>query len=258
MFRLVQPFGVGSRSGGGAGFVPTEVAGLLLWLKGDTGVYSDAGTTPAVNTDPVYQWNDQSGNANHVLQATLGLRPLYATNIQNGKAVIDFDGSDDTLKNTATSLITANTAYTVFVVAKSDIAGGGALFCIRLTTTYSGSIVVESAGVDYMHGDGVNAASNITIADSAFKTSPFLTVHRYTGASAVPTFFVNAAERAVTGGTAQGTESGTTGFSVGMTTAAAVQWWNGWIAEVLFYNTALSTANRQSVESYLNSRWAIY
>lgn len=30
------------------------------------------------------------------------------------------------------------------------------------------------------------------------------------------------------------------------------------VGEVLMYNSALSTANRQAVEAYLNSRWGVY
>ena len=40
---------------------------LKAWFKNDTDIFEDAGATdPAENNDNVYQWNDQSGNNNHL------------------------------------------------------------------------------------------------------------------------------------------------------------------------------------------------
>ncbi len=47
------------------------------WYVANQGVYSDAGSTPAVAGSPVYQWNDQSGNGNHLVQAVAANRPVY-------------------------------------------------------------------------------------------------------------------------------------------------------------------------------------
>jgi hypothetical protein len=54
---------------------------------------SDGTTDVAANNDPVGYWADQSGNGNHLIQATAGSRPLYQT---AGPGVL-FDGSDDRL-----------------------------------------------------------------------------------------------------------------------------------------------------------------
>jgi lysophospholipase L1-like esterase len=47
------------------------------------GVYSDAGSTAAVNGAGVAQWNDVSGAGNHLTQATAGNRPVYNTYAAN-------------------------------------------------------------------------------------------------------------------------------------------------------------------------------
>jgi lysophospholipase L1-like esterase len=47
------------------------------WYQAGVGVYSDAGSTPANSGDPVYQWNDQSGAGNHLVQTTSANRPVY-------------------------------------------------------------------------------------------------------------------------------------------------------------------------------------
>lgn len=43
-------------------------------------------------------WYDQSGQANHLGQATASVQPFLTNNVQNGKAVARFDGVDDTMQ----------------------------------------------------------------------------------------------------------------------------------------------------------------
>ncbi len=82
------------------GFTPTQIAGLKLWLKADAGLFKDAAKAqPATaDADAIYTWADQSGNGNDAIQATLANRPLLKLAIQNGKAVVRFDGADDGLQ----------------------------------------------------------------------------------------------------------------------------------------------------------------
>lgn len=75
-----------------APFSPDQVAGLALWLK------ADAGTSTTVDGAAVSQWDDQSGNARHVTQATGANQPVYKTAIVNGKPVVRFDGANDFLQ----------------------------------------------------------------------------------------------------------------------------------------------------------------
>jgi lysophospholipase L1-like esterase len=49
------------------------------WYQAGVGVFSDASSTPANTGDGVYQWSDQSGSGNHLLQSTAGNRPIYNT-----------------------------------------------------------------------------------------------------------------------------------------------------------------------------------
>ena len=58
----------------GPGGVGTSATNAL-WLRADAGVFSDAGVTPAVTSNNVQQWNDQSGNTKNASQATVGNRP---------------------------------------------------------------------------------------------------------------------------------------------------------------------------------------
>jgi len=64
---------------------------LKAWFRNGVGVTSSGGV--------VSQWDDQSGNGNHLLQATGTKQPAY-----DGSAIITFDGVDDFMKCTAFTL----------------------------------------------------------------------------------------------------------------------------------------------------------
>ena len=86
-----------------ATWTPANLTGLWAWYKADEGVYSDAGVTPAVDTDAVQYWADQSGNAHHADSYTGA--PTYDTssliNSKTGTAFITFpDTANDNLNGT--------------------------------------------------------------------------------------------------------------------------------------------------------------
>ena len=66
-------------------FNPGNLADLKLWL--------DAADTSTIthSSNAVSQWNDRSGNANHMSGSD---NPTTSTRSLNGKNVIDFDGND--------------------------------------------------------------------------------------------------------------------------------------------------------------------
>lgn len=60
----------------------------IVWLK------ADAGTSTTVSGNTITQWNDQSGNGNNVSQSTVAWRPLYRSSVAgalNGMPAIEFD-----------------------------------------------------------------------------------------------------------------------------------------------------------------------
>lgn len=100
--------------------LPNQVPGLQLWLKADTGVFSDAGVTLATNGATVQQWNDQSGNGNNATQVTGAARPTYKTNQLNSLPALTFDGVNAYLHNAY-----AGQPVTVLVVHSAQITGLG-------------------------------------------------------------------------------------------------------------------------------------
>lgn len=213
-------------------FSPTNIAGLKVWLKADSLVLSD--------NDPVSSWADQSGNGNNVAQGTGGFQPLYKTNIQNGLPIVRFDGTDDVLAGTFTI-----TYGSIFTVANFNSGGN--------FPSYNGLIVTQAGAndsEDYFNGDGSGTTNlyatgatpfgNTTIWVNGVQTinfSPLATIKCLSGTDPTP--------------------ASKTSLNVGNNPGAAGRFWNGDVAEVIVYDTALSTTDRQRVEAYLSSKWAL-
>lgn len=76
----------------------------------------------------VSQWDDQTGNGNHVVQGTAGNQPTVSTDAINGNDAISFDGVDDYLRDDAFSGGTLAFPVTVGIVLKPDPSTSNALY----------------------------------------------------------------------------------------------------------------------------------
>jgi len=83
---------------GGAGFLPSDLANLELWTKFNSGI--------TVTGSGVSQWDDVSGNGNHLKQAPDTNRPSEEVD-----GSILFDGVDNFLKADAFTLAQPETIY---------------------------------------------------------------------------------------------------------------------------------------------------
>lgn len=247
-------------------FVPCDP---VLWLKADAGAYTDAGVTLATNGQPVQQWNDQSGNGNHVTQTTAVNKPVFKSPDATGKQALYFDGTNGKifLNNTTSNLVTGGTARTVFVVARRDCnahAGGvlgGTLFTFRragiINTLTYGSNSYGTPVYIYSDNNGVgnnNASITGTAIDSAF--SPTIVTYKIPAAGGQVQCNLNSVAQTVNQGSGSvTTETGTTGFTVGDREDQVDLDWSGWIYEVIVYNRSLSAAEIAQVESYLKNKY---
>lgn len=84
----------------GVGFLPTDIAGLDLWLTADIEfLFTDAMSINPVTADGdiVGAWSDRSGNINVFTQATGSKKPEFKVAQLGGKDVVRFNGIDNLL-----------------------------------------------------------------------------------------------------------------------------------------------------------------
>lgn len=221
------------------GFVPTDISGLALWADADA-------ITGLSNADPVTTWEDQSGNGNDLAQSTSAAKPTYRTNVVNGKPVVRFDGTDDTMVTAAFASELAQPNTIIAVALFATTATTNRMICDGLAAGKRHAMYSHlNSGGKWTFYAGTTEVNGSVIATGAFHVVSAI----YNGASSV--LYLNGAQDA-TGNTGSNPLSG---LRLGSFAGAAFL--NGDIAEILVYDSALSTADRESVEEYLMEKYAL-
>lgn len=219
-------------------FAPTDIAGLNLWLKADA-------LTGLSDGDGVASWPGSSTGVT-ATQSNAASKPLYKTGIFNGNPVLRFDGSNDFMDLDG---FTSTAVQTLFAVVKSANPTKNYQRLVMVQDTNYSSMVDVSGGVGTA-GMGIYAGGASGVG-AAFDTSAALVFSAvYNGASSK--VLKNGVQLA-TGTVGTGVSSlFCLGSNYPDTTADNFQ---GDLAELIIYNSALSDANRQSVEAYLKTKY---
>ena len=215
--------------------LPT-VSGLQLHLDAN-----DASTITKDGSNLVSAWNDKSGQANHVTQATGSKQPLWVDQVQDTFPTIRFDGSSDEMAVTYGSSL--STAATVFIVCTMPTASGGERMVFDGLTSGGRFAYLKSSGnIHYMYrGNGVSS----TTVD---KTMRMFTLVWNGSSSSLGIDGTDVATGNV------GTQS-PTGLRLGAQ-YNSVNFGDTDICEILIYGSALSTTDRTSIENYLSNKWS--
>lgn len=227
-----------------------DISGLTLWLDA-----SDSNTI-TLNDSAVSQWNDKSGNGYHCTQATASYRPTYVTSAQNGLNAVLLNSNNrytkSYMQNSTNTIISGSNSRTVFVACKNADTSvvtypfslgtranllNGQIFWI---SSWIG--VHVSGGVIYWSTDLLNQdPSVITVQTNGTNVNQLLG-------------WLNGSSLSVSSSD-DVTLDTQVGYTIGDSTASLT--WTGYIMEVLVYDSNLSTSDRESVESYLASKWGI-
>lgn len=237
MTFLINPFRFG---GGGGAFSPTDIAGLRTWLKADA--------LSLNNGDEVTTWTDSSGSGNNATQSTEATRkPNYFTNVQNSLPIVrfDVDGSAEDRMVWPTTLMSGATAGSVFITLSLPLAASGRQSPVTMTSNGEFTHYTFSDGNWY---DNWGSTTRKTISGSVTLT----TFHLFEIISAPSDW------RAYQNGTQKhSTATNTVGFGSSAGLGSTNLAFGADIGEVLVYDTALSTTDRQNVETYLKDKWGI-
>ena len=271
-------------------FSPASVTGLQAWYDASDAstLYDATSGGSLVSADgAVARWQDKSGNARHITQATSGYRPLRKTAVQGGLDVMRFDGTDDFMSvasstamfnflhdGDATVMIVykwispSSTPYRRFLfatAANNDSSTGTTGVYCRLRDDF-GTSTPYSKCQFVVANNGVNRANSYT-GDNSFPSSTFQLMTISTDASqatedARSAFRLNggtalAKTNQTEGGTAP---TGNASYNLHIATSAGPDgrlFAQLDVCEVCMYDSAISSTDRAAVESYLKTKWGI-
>jgi hypothetical protein len=215
-----------------ASFSPLSISGLAAWYDA-----SDLATITEASGS-VSQWDDKSGNGRDLTQGTGSAQPTTGTRTQNGLNVLDFDGGD----TIGSSSFSESQPYSLFVVFVNDEGAGASN---KYLLHHNWLMRFRDGGYE------CNAGANFA-GITGGNTNAHLWTCVFNGASSL--MRLDAANLG-TGNPGAGGGSGS--FWLG-SAGGASNFFNGMIAEVAYYDSTISGADLTNVETYLNSKWAVY
>ncbi|MFA6170719.1 MAG: DUF2341 domain-containing protein [Candidatus Margulisiibacteriota bacterium] len=205
-----------------------------MWLK------ANDGTGQTVDGTAVSTWTDKSGNDNNAVQATGSKQPLYKVNILNGLPAVQFSAAT---YQTMTNSTNFSPAYTLTYVSRQT-GGTNDRVIASLSNNWLAGYYGGNKDQFYAEGWVYNPSS---ASDTNW--------HLYTaqGTGSLSTIFHNGTSLA---SNANGV-AGPNGLSLNGYQGTA-QFSNAQITELLVFNSALSTDDRQQAERYLNNKYRLY
>jgi hypothetical protein len=220
------------------GFDPRSVPGCQLWLDG-----ADASTVTGTTT--VTQWRDKSGNARH-LGVGSGTTSYSSNAIQLASSYMFVTSPVDLSK------------VTVFIVVKTSGGDNRTVFSGRPNTAadYDSldgfGFYMDNQTAIRFHGQSANLSTF-----SVNTSTPQLFSFQSSGTSI--SGWLNGTSQS--GGTLSSSRTSTAqGFAIGAAWGGSSYGnivANASIYEILVYNSALTTSERQQVEGYLAHKWEL-
>jgi hypothetical protein len=220
---------------------------LMLWLKAD----AVTGSGPM----GLSSWNDSSGNNNNAYQGITSDRPLWIPNALNGRPAVNFDGVSDFLF-LPSGFNNFSTGMSTFIVARPSAARRYARFYEVGAPQGQNRIVFYRQSGPGDSGTGFSYAAGVatTSADNVLALNQWQTLE-----------VLHAADRSVAllkDGIRQGISIldlpqnvNRSSNLIGKTAYGDEDLYQGDIAEILLYNTALSASQLSSVENYLAAKY---
>lgn len=230
---LINPYSFAVVGGGGAS--PDTITGLSLWLDADNNGFTGS------DDIPIDTWFDLSGLDQHFAQGTEANMPIYKTSIVGGKGVIRFDGSDDYMD----AVIADMTDYTLLVV----LTGTGTIQDQVLWLQNNSNTFSHSYGDSvFGHYNGTSTCSCGDIGNGTFHIHSFTSVD----SGARKGYRDGVLAETETGGLASGAVTWRLGARGGPAEA-----FSGDVAELVVYDSVLSSADHNSVGNYLATKYGL-
>lgn len=259
----------GMSLGPNIGFTPSGLPNLQLWFDASvsSSLFQDSGlTTPAsADGDPVGGWKDQSSNAYNMTQATSGKRGTLKLNVYNGKPAVRFDGVSQYIDIAHASAGNMDTnTYTIFYVLATQDRTKAAQG-IYNTFDSGGS---NCKGGPYWYNVSGNArqkcynsGTSPAIVNGTIDMTTNNAAHQGTmqrdNSGLTYSIWLDASNDNVavsyTGSPTAWSSCGNP--AIGRPGSYNGDYFQGDVCELIIYSDAKGTTDRQTVQSYLKSKW---
>ena len=234
---------------------PAGITNLQAWYDGqDNTTIKNAANTTILNNDPIDIWQDKSSNGNNLIQTNNINRPLYKESGINNKPALFFDGINDAIKNINYKI---NSQVFTIVSVHNQIQVSGPIWSIannsnleKFFPNYGGFTYIPAGGIfntsSWASATGLNLLTtfiSIVIFDASTSTVKLITYNTANGIK-------NLIDVPITSDL---TFNG--GFGLGERTVGTVDYYNGYIGEIIVYNKAIDTTEINSIISFLKTKW---
>jgi hypothetical protein len=239
----------------------TVTNNLVLWLKADALALSDGA--------PVSSWTDSSPSLNNATQPLTQNQPTFEANEINGLPVVRFTRDFSMPQGTnsdwlGTTRMTLSGGLTYFAVFRTTTAvfgknypGNAAMNIIGDHTgaVYNGFGLTGGKGEYNAYDAGWHSALGTTSVNDGKARD---LIASFSPSDNTPRLFLNDLFEASTSATYNGSFIAFDRISGGwLNNFGTADFYDGDIAEVLIYNTALSGSARHSVHEYLVTKYAL-
>lgn len=219
---------------------PDTVGTLLLWYKADYFIGYEDG-------DQVGTWPDLSGNEWNATQPTSGKQPLYKTNTLNSQPSLRFDGANNDMLIAAGLDSADRLPFTLMatVFEPTNLKGlfDSAPDTANMFRFYEDNEVELHNNNPTIALQGIGGGCVITITAEYDGGNRLFTAHRSTTQISQDT-----------GGTDPIVFAST---RIGSINTGYDGWYSGDILELALWNTALSTADRETVIAYMETKYGL-
>ena len=249
----------------GTAFLPSDLLSLLAWYDADS-------ITGLSDGDRIGTWFDRTANSFDATQAISdSLKPLFKTNILNGKPIVRADGIDDFLTIGNKSGF-ENDDYAIFFVFQRT----GSLGTIKHLLGMQANS--DSDSPTLLSGVTVHSDTDAVLENTAISTLVNVTTFNSNFAFTLDTFFIAGINKSGTNAffRKNGIQTNSTivmadpirftdvnrrtllmAENDNTKTNGAINFFQGDFAEILFFNNSLTTNETNQVEKYLSDKWAI-
>ena len=234
-------------------WTPAQIS-TALWLD------ANDSSTITLNGSTVSQWNDKSGNGRNATQATVANQPTYIAEGLNGRGIIDWDGSNDSMEisgaitTTLTQALSQDNTYSIAFVLQADVINnlpvlfhvpeGSWKFLFEITST--GSLYWGDTPSNFRtYSSGTFASTSRATFFTCVKTGSGLGEAHAEGTLA-----------STVSGSLSDTPAMSANFLLGSYSSAQYNY-NGKFAEIVISNYSWNTEERQKMEGYLAHKWGL-